>query len=101
MSSRNYDDEFFFSSIASMSPPPSQQDPIKLMIYDARSYLTAYANKVKNGGFENTKDYYKDCDIVFCDIENIHAVRDAHSKVYELGNTTNNINGGENGNRWL
>lgn len=99
MSSRNYEDEFFLTSIGNMSP--NQQDPIKLMIYDARSYLAAYANKVKNGGFENTKDYYKDCDIVFCDIENIHAVRDALTKVYELGNNTNNLNGGENGNRWL
>ena len=95
MSSRNYEDEFFLTSIGNMSP--NQQDPVKLMIYDARSYLAAYANKVKNGGFENTKDYYKDCDIVFCDIENIHAVRDALTKVYELGNSTNNLNGGENG----
>lgn len=56
------------------------------MIYDARSYLNALANKVMSGGYENTKDYYRDCDLVFCDIDNIHAVRDAITKVHELGN---------------
>lgn len=58
------------------------------MIYDARSYLNALANKVMSGGFENTKDYYRDCDLVFCDIDNIHAVRDAITKVHEMGNQT-------------
>ena len=82
MSSRCHEDEYLLTQIGNISPGLSQQDHVKLVIYDARSYLTAYANKVKNGGFENT-DYYNDCQIVFCDIENIHAVRDAMTKVYE------------------
>jgi len=67
---------------------PNQGEATKLMIYDARSYINALANKVMSGGFENTTDYYKECDLVFCDIDNIHAVRDAISKVYDLGQNT-------------
>jgi protein tyrosine phosphatase len=47
--------------------------------------LNALANRVTTGGYENTRDYYKGCEIVFCDIENIHAVRESITKVYELG----------------
>jgi arginine/ornithine N-succinyltransferase beta subunit len=56
----------------------------KLAIYDARSYINALANKVHSGGFENTKDYYKGCDLVFCDIDNIHAVRNSMNAVQEI-----------------
>ena len=86
MSSRCLEDEYFVTQICKLSP--NQTLPIKCLIYDARSYLAAYANRVKGGGFENTKDYYRDSDIVYCDIENIHAVRDALTKVYELGAQT-------------
>jgi len=55
------------------------------VIYDARSYFAAVANKVMSGGYENTTDHYKECEIVFCDIDNIHAVRDAITKVHDLG----------------
>jgi myotubularin-related protein 6/7/8 len=83
MAARNQDDERLLSEIASLSP--NQSDSVKLVIYDARSYINALANKVMSGGYENTRDYYRDCDIVFCDIDNIHAVRDAMNKVYDLG----------------
>lgn len=44
------------------------------MIYDARSYMAAFGNKIAGKGYEN-KHHYKYCDVVFCDIDNIHAVR--------------------------
>jgi hypothetical protein len=90
MASRSIDDEKMLSEIGRMSP--NQGDDVKVVIYDARSYINALANKVMNGGFENTKDYYRDCELVFCDIDNIHAVRDAINKVYELGGSTTNLN---------
>ena len=90
MASRSIDDEKMLSEIGRMSP--NQGDDVKVVIYDARSYINALANKVMNGGFENTKDYYRDCELVFCDIDNIHAVRDAINKVYELGGSTTNQN---------
>lgn len=54
------------------------------MIFDARSYINAFANKANKGGFENTKDYYLNCEIQFCDIDNIHGVRDALTKMYDM-----------------
>ena len=86
MTARNVDDERMLTEIGKLSP--NQQDSVKLLIYDARSYINALANKVMSGGFENTRDYYKDCEIVFCDIDNIHAVRDAINKVFDLGQVT-------------
>jgi hypothetical protein len=86
MAARNLDDERMLTEIGKLSP--NQQDSVKLLIYDARSYINAMANKVMSGGFENTRDYYRDCEIVFCDIDNIHAVRDAINKVYDLGQST-------------
>lgn len=46
----------------------------RVKIFDARPYLNAFANRAKNGGFENCKDYYTSCEIKFCEIANIHAV---------------------------
>ncbi len=62
-----------------------------LIIYDARPYINALANRVnditksklKGAGFENT-DYYKNTAIQFCEIDNIHAVRNSLLKVYNL-----------------
>lgn len=68
------------TEIAKTSPDPSK----KLIIYDARSYINALANRVNKGGFENTKDHYTNCEIKFCDIDNIHGVRDAIKLVYEM-----------------
>jgi hypothetical protein len=52
----------------------------KLHIYDARPYINAFANKVKGLGYENP-DNYKNCELYFCDIENIHAVKTAYNKI--------------------
>jgi hypothetical protein len=52
----------------------------KLIIYDARPYLNALANRLKGAGFENT-DYYKNTEICFCEIDNIHCVRNAFLKL--------------------
>lgn len=53
------------------------------MIFDARSYINAYANKVTHGGFEY-KEYYENCQIEFCNIDNIHAVRSAYEQMLQL-----------------
>jgi Myotubularin-like phosphatase domain len=57
------------------------------VIYDARSYLNALANRVTSGGYENTTDYYRGCELMFCDIDNIHAVRNSVTQVYDLSNS--------------
>lgn len=56
----------------------------KVIIYDARPKLNAQANKyIKNGGFEDIR-YYKNCEIIFCDIDNIHKVTDCFKKMHEM-----------------
>ena len=46
--------------------------------------MNALANRVTQGGFENTKDYYTNCEIIFCDIDNIHVVRDSFNRVLDM-----------------
>ena len=58
-------------------------DGKKLMIYDCRPKLNAWANKLKGAGYENTDHYQKiTVEIKFCDIPNIHAVRSSFESVF-------------------
>lgn len=82
MTNRNSSDEALLEAIAKLSP--SEQSQTRLLIYDARPYLNALVNRVTSGGYENSRDY-RDCEIVFCDIDNIHAVSGAFAKLHELG----------------
>jgi len=52
----------------------------RVIIYDARPKLNAWANKLKNGGFEDSR-YYNNSEIIFCDIDNIHEVSKCHKKM--------------------
>lgn len=61
-----------------------------VMIYDARPQLNAQANRIKNGGFESKKNY-KNADIEFCDIDNIHEVTKVHRRLQELVNKPTNF----------
>ncbi len=47
-----------------------------VQIYDARPYLSAMGQQVTGKGFENTS-HYRNCNLTFLDIENIHKVRDS------------------------
>jgi hypothetical protein len=67
-------------------------NPNKLLIYDARNYYNAMANKMNKGGFENVTDHYTNCQIDFLDIDNIHGVRDAITKMYDIAKLYNTYN---------
>ena len=55
----------------------------KLIVFDARPMLNAWANKLKGAGFENTSQYSDiNMELMFCGIPNIHAVRKSCHKVY-------------------
>ena len=55
----------------------------KLVVYDARPMLNAWANKLKGAGFEDTSQYSDiNMELIFCGIPNIHAVRGSCHKVY-------------------
>ena len=54
----------------------------KLYVFDARPKLNALANKFTGGGFENIDDYKNiNMDLIFCDIPNIHVVRNSYNKL--------------------
>lgn len=76
--SRWLEDEKMFNEICRINP-----NRRKVYIVDARSYIAAVGNKAIGGGYEDLQ-YYKNCQIVFGDIENIHAVRDAYRKLFSL-----------------
>ncbi|KAG1709450.1 hypothetical protein DVH05_020105 [Phytophthora capsici] len=69
----------------------------KLVFIDCRSQTSAYGNIALGGGFE-VLDYYKDTNIMFMGIENIHSVRDSIRKLFDL--IKNEIRGNERPN-WL
>ena len=55
-------------------------------IYDARPFLHAKANTFKGGYLEQTSDYDKCSDIVYCDIDNIHAVTKSYKAMFHIIN---------------
>lgn len=64
----------------------------RVIIYDARPKLNAQANKyIKNGGYEDLR-YYRNCDIIFCDIDNIHEVSKCFKNLYEIMTSPDNFN---------
>ncbi len=83
--SRSIDDEDMIAEIGKTAN--SQNNLInnsRVVILDARPKINAQANKIfGGGGFENLK-YYRNCELVFCDIENIHEVRKCFQKVQEI-----------------
>jgi myotubularin-related protein 1/2 len=81
---RNLADEIVLKKIIDFSR--------KLIIYDARPYLNAMVNRVKGAGYEIIENY-PDTELKFCDIENIHVVRDSFNKLVAL---VNNPGVGEN-----
>ena len=51
-----------------------------ITIFDARPKTSASGNRVKGGGFEDER-YYENCNVHFCGIRNIHAVRNSHDAI--------------------
>ena len=74
---RNRFDEELIDDIAEIS------NTKKLFIYDCRPYLAAMANRLKGAGHENTENY-KDAELFFCEIDNIHTARNGLNKIYSL-----------------
>ncbi|TPP60559.1 Myotubularin protein 2 [Fasciola gigantica] len=53
-----------------------------LLIFDARPHANAVANKGRGGGVENPT-YYENVQYMFLNIQNIHAMRAALTKIFE------------------
>lgn len=75
---RSADDEQYLNYIMEAN---AQSD--KLAIMDARPSANAIANKAKGGGYES-EEAYKNVEIHFLDIHNIHVMRESLRKVKEV-----------------
>ncbi|XP_075151352.1 phosphatidylinositol-3-phosphate phosphatase [Haematobia irritans] len=75
---RSADDEQYLNYIMEAN---AQSD--KLAIMDARPSANAIANKAKGGGFES-EEAYKNVEVHFLDIHNIHVMRESLRKVKEV-----------------
>ena len=90
MNHRMLEDETMLTEIGKATKERIQYG--RVVIYDARPKLNAQAQKyIKNGGFEDLK-YYRNCDILFCDIDNIHEVSKCFRKIYEISDDPLNFN---------
>ena len=61
-----------------------------LVIFDARPKMNASGNRVKGGGFEDMK-YYPNTSLVFCGIDNIHAVSFSHNSMVSIAANPDNF----------
>lgn len=61
LSNRSKHDETMLYKIGACNPNGTN----RLAIYDARSKLSATANKVKKGGYENVDKFYTNCTLTF------------------------------------
>ena len=59
------------------------------IFYDCRPYLTAKANSLKGAGVDDTTEYENCKELIFGNIENIHAVRKALKKATEQITSSN------------
>lgn len=72
---RNTNDELMLKCIGAVSE--------KLVIYDARPYIAAMGNRVKGGGSEVIENYNR-VRLIYCEIDNIHAVSKAYSTMFSM-----------------
>lgn len=81
---RSDEDELYLRLIGSpLSRDRQNEGGINLHIYDARPFLNAVANKVHGKGYENIT-YYKNAEIFFLQIDNIHVVRENYKKLMHV-----------------
>lgn len=62
-----------------------KKETATLHIYDARSKIAAFGNKLKGSGYENMSEF-PFAWLKFCDIGNIHTMRDSYIRLLTLCN---------------
>lgn len=78
--SRNSADEFMLKCIKDFSN--------RFLIYDARPYINAMGNRVKGGGTEIVENY-GNVKLIYCEIDNIHAVTKAYHAMFSINRQDN------------
>ncbi|KAL4485828.1 hypothetical protein ABPG72_012368 [Tetrahymena utriculariae] len=77
-SNRSIEDETFIKVVGCLEK--NSNIPKLVKIYDARPYLNAVGQQITGKGYEQ-KQYYRNGDIEFLDIHNIHKVRESYRKM--------------------
>ena len=81
---RSTDDEDMLMEIGRTSnTSQSLVNNSRIMIFDARPKLNAQANRIKGGGFEDHRNY-RNSELIFCDIDNIHEVSKCFEKMHDI-----------------
>ena len=89
---RSMEDEIMITEIGKTANKSGNMiNNSRVIIYDARPKLNAQGNKFKGGGFEDLKNY-KNCDLIFCDIDRIQVVSGCFKKMYEVQDNFRNFN---------
>jgi len=78
MGQRCYEDERLFEYLSMKDNNRVEE----MVVFDARSWVAANANMLNGKGTENVK-WYRNVELVFLDIDNIHKVRDSYK--YDFG----------------
>ena len=96
-------DEALLSAIAEAANMDDKEQPLPLLLIDARSYAAAVANRAKGGGVE-CQEYYPNCEIQFMGLANIHGIRKSFQGVRtlcQLGAEQTNWHSAMEATRWL
>lgn len=90
---RSQKDEYFIRLIGNPILKASYSDYFKkastvennidVHVYDMRPKKSAIGNKFKGKGYEST-EFYQNINLYFCDIPNIHVVRDSFKDLVKL-----------------
>nr|XP_039264373.1 myotubularin-related protein 2-like [Styela clava] len=75
---RSRDDERYVQMILDANPHAH-----KLLIFDARPQANAVANMARGGGYEKNEQY-QNAEVIFCDIHNIHVMRESLRKLQDI-----------------
>lgn len=57
----------------------------RVVIYDARPWMSAEGNRLRGGGYEKSKNY-PNTELIFCDVDNIHHLNSCTKKMVEIAN---------------
>ncbi|KAF1761484.1 hypothetical protein GCK72_009740 [Caenorhabditis remanei] len=82
LSWRNYTDEKLVEEIVKATRVEGEERK-QFIIMDARGYTSAFANRARSGGFENT-EYYQQAKLEFLGLPNIHVVRASFNSIRNM-----------------
>ena len=84
LNNRKMEDELMLNEIGkTANNKDTMINNSRVVIFDARPWLSAQGNRAKGGGFEISK-HYRNTELVFCDVDNIHHLSKCTKKICEI-----------------